>query len=231
MKFVPIPDPRKGVTKEQLADLRSMGILPGVLGAYASVAHFAEQGGIGMPAEGGMPKYWRDNSTIWNPKETYTYTMLERSSDMPSLFVAVPLNFSDPMWSIMSFEVANFYRQYAAHFPTIPRLVKRTMDRFEAGRINFAAKGAPADYPLGVDGGFPANCAVRFNPETGAPEVFNFEEYGREFPIDWTPKLPAVPGTGGKLSDEELVGAASGALESSMSVKDKAMAIRALANR
>lgn len=231
MKFIPIPDPRKGVTKEQLVDLRSMGILPGVLGAYASVAHFAGEGGIGTPSEGMTPKYWRDNSTIWNPKETYTYTMLERSPDMPSLFVAVPLNFSDPMWSIFSQEVANFYRQYAAHFPAIPRLATLTVNRFEAGRINFAAKGTPADYPLGVDGRFPANCALRFNPQTGEPEAFNFEDYVRTYPIDWTPKAPPVPGSGGKLSDEELVGAVSGALASLTNIKDKAAAIRALANR
>jgi hypothetical protein len=230
MQFIAIPDPRKGVTKEQLAALRSMAVLPGSLGAFASTAHFAEQGGVGMPSEGIGPKYWRDNSTIWNAsRQSYEYTMLER--DGSGNFVQAQIDWSAEYWSIMSYSACNFYRTYAGHFPIIPKLVKVPMDRFTAGRLNFAAKGIPADYPLGVDGGFPANCAVRFNPETGAPEVFNFEEYGREFPIDWTPKLPAVPGTGGKLSDEELVGAASGALASSMSVKDKAMAIRALANR
>jgi len=230
MKFIAIPDPRKGVTKEQLADLKSMAVLPGVLGAFANTAHFAEQGGIGMPSEGLGPKYWRDNSTIWNAaRQSYEYTMLER--DGGGNFVQAPLDFSGAMWEILSPSAANFYRTYAGHFPIIPKLTRVTMDRFGAGRLNFASKGIAADYPLGVDGGFPANCAVRFNPETGAPEVFNFEEYGREYPIDWTPKLPSLPGTAGKLSDEELVGAASGALASSMSTKDKAAAIRALANR
>lgn len=225
MKFIPIPDPRKGVTKEQLVDLRSMGILPGVLGAYASVAHFAGEGGVGMPSEGITAKYWRDNSTIWNPRDSYTYTMLER--DANGNFAQAPLNFSDPAWSIFSQEVANFYRQYAAHFPAIPRLVTLTVGRFEAGRINFAAKGTPADYPLGVDGRFPANCALRFNPQTGEPEAFNFEDYTREFPLDWTPRSIST----GALSDEELVGAASGVLASDLNLKAKAAAIRALVNR
>lgn len=230
MKFVPIPDPRKAVTKEQLADLRSMTVLPGTLGAFASVSHFAEAGGIGMPSEGSTPKYWRDNATIWNPsRQVYEYTMLAR--DSAGNFVQAPLNFSDPMWSIFSHDVANFYRQYAAHFPVTPKLIRVTTDRFEAGRINFASKGTPADYPLGTDGGFPANVALRFNPQTGEPEAFNFEEYVREFKFDWTPKAPPLPGSGGSLSDEELVGATSGLLASPLPIKEKAAGIRQLANR
>ncbi|MBL8213049.1 MAG: hypothetical protein JNK87_20200, partial [Bryobacterales bacterium] len=132
---------------------------------------------------------------------------------------------------IMSFGCANFYRQYAAHFPVIPKLVRKTMTRFDASRINFATKGIAEDYPLGVSGGFPANVALRFNPQTGEPEAFNFEEYVREFPFDWTPKAPPLPGSGGRLSDEELVGATSGLLASPLSIKEKAAAIRQLANR
>ena len=231
MKFIAIPDPRRGaVTKEQLAELRSMAVLPGTLGAFASVAHFAEVGGVGLPSEGPTAKYWRDNATIWNPsQETYEYVMLER--DANGNFAQAPLNFSDPVWEILSFGCANFYRQYAAHFPVVPKLVRKTMPRFDAGRINFAAKGIAEDYPLGVSGGFPANVALRFNPGTGEPEAFNFEEYVREFPFDWTPKAPPVPGSGGKLSDEELVGATSGLLASPLSIKEKAAAIRQLANR
>ena len=230
MKFIAIPDPRKGVTKEQLAELKSMAVLPGALGAFANTAHFAEQGGIGMPSEGLGPKYWRDNSTIWNSaRQSYEYTMLARGTD--GNFVQTAIDWSADYWSILSPAAANFYRTYAAHFPVIPKLVRVTMDRFAAGRLNFAAAGTPADYPLGVDGGFPANCAVRFNPETGAAEVFNFEEYGREFPIDWTPKLPPTPGAAGKLSDSELVGSVGGVLASPMSDKDKAAAIRALVNK
>lgn len=226
MKFVAIPDPRKGVTPEQLADLRSMAVLPGTLGAFASVADFANKGGIGMPAEGNTPKYWRDNSTIWNPgRETYNYTMLAR--DTQGNPQRMGLDWSSSVWSILSPSACNFYRTYEGHFPQIPALISVPMFRVEAGRFNFAAKGTPADYPLGVDGGFPANCAVRFNPETGDPEVFNFEEYCREFPIDWRPKLPSSR----TLSDEELVGAASGVLASNMEIKAKASAIRALVNR
>lgn len=230
MKFVPLPDTRKGVTKEQLAELRSMGVLPSSLGAFANLAHFAEVGGLGMPAEGPGPKYWRDNATIWNTtRQEYEYVVLDR--DMNGRWLSTTIGSPSKVWSILSPSAANFYRTYAAHFPTIPELVSLRMSREAAGSINFAAKGIPEDYPLGVDGGFPANCALRFNPTTVEPEVFNFEDYTRAFPINWEPTLPAIPGTGGKLSDEELVGAANGALASTMSMKDKAAAIRALANR
>jgi len=233
MKFIPIPDPRGGtVTKEALADLKALAVLPGTLGAFASVSHFAEAGGIGLPSEGMTAKYWRDNATIWNPaQQTFDYVMLER--DASGNFVRAALDFSDPMFEILSFSAANFYRQYAAHFPVIPRLVRKSMTREEAGRINFAAKGVAADYPLGAGTGssFPTNVALRFNPQSGAPEAFLYEEYLREFPFDWTPKAPPVPGSGGRLSDEELVGATGSIVSSPMTTKDKAAAIRQLASR
>ena len=79
--------------------------------------------------------------------------------------------------------------------------------------------------------GRPAPVALRFNPQTGAPEAFLFEEYVREFPFDWTPKAPPLPGSGGRLSDEELVGATGSIVSSPMTTKDKAAAIRQLASR
>jgi hypothetical protein len=242
MKFISIPDPRKaGMTKESLVELKHLGVIPSNIGAFASVAHFAEAGGMGMPSEGTTAKYWRDNSTIWQPdRSEFLYVMLERNPD--GSFVRMPLNFSDPSFEIYSSGTANFYRQYATHFPFIPRLVAKAMPRYEAGRFNLAATGVAEDYPVGIylndptgSNGlrptFPSNIALRFNPQTGTPEAFLWADYIREYPFDWTPAAPPAPGMPGRLSDDELVNAASGVIASPMAIKEKAAAIRYLGSR
>lgn len=242
MKFVPIPDPRKGtVTKESLADLRQLGVIPASIGAFASLVHFGEAGGIGIPSEGSTAKHWRDNATIWQrERDKFPYIMIERNAD--GSFARLPLNFSHSSFEIFSPGTANFYRQYAKHFGFIPKLVTRTFERYEAGRINFAAAGTAEDYPLGTffddptaSGGkrasFPSHVALRFHPQTGQPEAFVWEEYVREYPMDWTPVTPPEPGSGGKLSDEELVSAATGILSMKLGIRDKAVALRELIAR
>ncbi|MCC6344192.1 MAG: hypothetical protein IT166_18460 [Bryobacterales bacterium] len=242
MKFFPIPDPRSGgVTKQMLADLRQAGILPNNIGAFASEQNWIEATGVGAPSDGAEAKYWRDNATIWqNTTDTFRYLMIDRAPD--GGITRMPLNFSDSTFSIYSLETAQFYRQYAKHFPVIPRLVLKTMNRYDAGRMNFSP-GPPVDYPLGIlladptgplegfRATFPSNMALRFNPQNGQPEAFYWADYVREYPFDWTPTVPAAPGGVQKLSDEELVSAAGGIVGSAMTVKEKALAIRQLAAR
>lgn len=192
MKFFAIPDTRAGaVSREALAALQQCNIIPHQIGAFASDQHWIQAVGVMPPTEGSGPKYWRDNSTIWNPsKETFEYVALDRNPD--GSIVKMPLNFSDSTFEIYSPGTANFYRTYAQLFPFIPRLVIKQMTHFDAGRLNFSS-GAPEDYPLGATTGdayvktsFPSNMALRFNPQTGQVEAFYWEEFVKEVPIDWT---------------------------------------------
>jgi hypothetical protein len=240
MKFFPIPDPRKGgVTKEMLADLKQANVIPHNIGAFASASHWIESVGVAPPSEGATPKMWRDNATIWSAGDTFQYLMLDRGAD--GQILRWPINFSDPAFDYLSPGAAAFYHQYAKHFPVIPRLVLRTMSRYESGRMQFGP-GNAEDYPLGVlledetgpvPGGkratFPSDMALRFNPQTGQPEAFYYHEYVREYPMDFTPYLPPLGSQ--RLSDEELVSAVSGVVASRMTVREKAGAIRQMANR
>jgi hypothetical protein len=232
MKFFAIPDARAGaVSREALAALQQANIIPHQIGAFASEQHWIQAVGVMPPTEGTGPKYWRDNSTIWNPsRESFEYLTLDRNPD--GTIVKMPLNFSDSTFEIYSSGTANFYRTYAQLFQTIPRLVIKKMSRFDAGRLNFGP-GIPEDYPLGVPTGdpntkttFPANMALRFNPQNGQVEAFYWEEFVREVPIDWTPKIVTR-----KWSDEELVGAVTGLLAAPLGVKEKAAAIRQMAGQ
>ncbi len=232
MKFYAIPDARAGaVTKEMLSALQQCNILPHQMGAFASEQHWIQSAGVMPPLEGSGAKYWRDNSTIWNPaKETFEYVVADRNPD--GSYAKMPLNFSDSTFEIYSQGTANFYRTYAQLFPVIPRLVKKQMSRFDAGRLNFGA-GVPEDYPLGVPTGdpyvktsFPSNMALRFHPQTGQVEAFYWEEFVKETPIDWTPKIVTKT-----WSDEELVNAITGLLGTPLGLKEKAAAIRQLAGK
>ncbi|HUQ94971.1 MAG TPA: hypothetical protein VM120_25050 [Bryobacteraceae bacterium] len=242
MKFLPIPDPRTGaVNKQMLADLQQANILPHNIGAFASEGDFIAAAGSGAPTEGSGAKFWRDSATVWNfQTERFQYVILDRTPD--GNLTRLPLDFSDTAFSIFSLSTANFYRQYAKHFPVIPRPVIKTMTRYDAGRLNFAT-GITEDYPLGIlhedftgpiDGyraSFPSNMALRFHPQTGQPEAFYWEEYVREYPFDWTPVAPPAPGGVQKLSDGELISSVTGVITSTMSLKDKASAVRQLAGR
>ncbi|MCZ2149502.1 MAG: hypothetical protein LC126_17225 [Bryobacterales bacterium] len=242
MKFFPIPDPRNGgVTKQMLADLQQAGVLPHNIGAFASEQNWIEATGVGAPKDGEGAKYWRDNATIWqSTTDAFQYLMIDRAAD--GGIARMPLNFSDSTFRIYSLETAQFYQQYAKHFPVIPRLVLKTMNRYDAGRLNFSS-GAAVDYPLGIlladptgpmagfRATFPSNMALRFNPQSGQPEAFYWADYVREYPFDWTPAAPVAPGGVQKLSDAELVSAIGGVVGSAMAVKDKASAIRQLAAR
>lgn len=240
MKFYPIPDPRNGViTKEMLADLKQASVIPHNVGTFASGLHWIEAVGVGQPMEGSTRKLWRDNSSIWNPNGPFDYLMLERGSD--GNFLRWPLNFSDPAFDYLSSGAATFYHQYAPHFPVIPHLIARNFSRYDAGRMNFGG-GIAEDYPLGiflsddtgpVPGGrrvtFPSDMALRFNPQTGQPEAFYYQEYVKENPMDFTPYLP--PFGSRRLSDEEMLSAIEGLLDSHLAIKEKADVIRQLVGR
>jgi len=239
MKFFSVPDPRTGaVTRQMLTDLQQANILPHNIGAFASQQHWIEAVGTGAPSDGSGAKYWRDNSTIWRASaDRFQYLMLDRNSD--GSFVRMAMNFSDPCFTVLSLETANFYRQYAKHFPVIPRMIIKTMSRYDAGRLNFGS-GIAEDFPLGIleedptgpangfRASFPSSMALRFNPQTGQPEAFYWEEYVREYPFDWTP-AGLGSSSAQRLSDDELVASVTGLVASSMAVKDKASIIRQLA--
>lgn len=238
MKFFPIPDARKGaVTKEMLVNLQQANVIPHNIGMFASDAHFIEAVGVMPPQEGAGRKLWRDNATIWQPSRAeFSYVMIERGTTGEFNKVDLTaegdrMGFSDPSFEIYSLGTANFYREYIKHFPLVPRLVLRGMTRNDAMRLNFSA-GTAEDYPLGMPTGdeiahttFPSNMALRFNPQTGQPEAFYWEEYVREF------RPETEVSTSLKLGDEELVNVVTGVILAKMTVKEKALAIRQLAGR
>lgn len=248
MKFYRIPDARTpgGATPEMIADLKSTKIIPGNIGAFASEQDWISQTQVGAPSDGLGPKFWRDNATIYGVyRETYDYLTIGRNQDgsITKLDLRTPNGFSDETWFHYSPSTARFYRQYLQHFPLIPTLTRRTLSRYDARRMNFTAKPGsttPAeDYPLGIFLGdpssdnrvpsFPSNMALRFNPQTGITEAFYWEEYVREFPFDWTPTVPAMGGSGPKLSDQELVATVQFILTGQESIAAKASAIRQVA--
>lgn len=223
MKFYPLPDARGVVTREQLQDLAIAGIVQRSIGAFASPQHWHEVAFLAPPAEGETAKYWRDNSALWKTADQ-SYLMLAR--DGAGGFSKVKFNLSDVAFRYYSPVAAIFYNKYQSHFPVLPRLVRVTMEASEARRLNLAAPGPSRDYPVGIftdetTHSFPANMALRFNPQNGQPEAFYIEDYVREFPLtSATPK---------KLSDFELVGAVEEIIESkTMTLPQKAEAIRAL---
>jgi hypothetical protein len=91
--------------------------------------------------------------------------------------------------------------------------------------ISFDA-GATVTFPYPITLPFPTNMAVRFNAG-GKPEAFFIEDYVREHPLDWTPRdKNATP-----LSDPELVAAVSSIIAASLSMQQKATAIRSIVRR
>ncbi|MCS7024943.1 MAG: hypothetical protein NZV14_09080 [Bryobacteraceae bacterium] len=240
VKFFPLPDPRKGtVTKAMLADLKRANLIPPNIGVFASADHWIESVGVAPPLEGAAPKMWRDNATLWSARDTFQYLTLERGAK--GELVRWPINFSDPMFQYLSPGAAAFYHEYAKHFPTIPRLVLRTLTRDEAARLHFGA-GVAEDYPLAnvlpdetgpIPGGlratFPSDMALRFHPQTGQPEAFRYHDYVRAYPVDYTPYLPPLGAQ--RLSDEELVQAVESVLQAQLSLKEKASVIRQIASR
>lgn len=235
MKFYPIPDPHSGaVTPQMLADLQQIGILPRNIGAFANANHWQSVSPVLPPTEGTGAKFWRDNATLWDSREQYSYLMLARNAD--GSYANMPVD-SVPNGEIYSPSTVTFYREYQTHFTRIPSFVVKTMARGDAGRINFA-QGQTVDYPLGIHlenddtapGGrratFPTNMALRFNPQTGLVEAFYVEEYVKANPLDYTPR---DPNAGKRLSDGELVSAVSIVLGTTLDVAKKAAAIRQLA--
>ena len=177
MKFYTLLDVNRPetLTEENLKGMRTLNLMP--VQAYVSLAHFAKEGGQGLPAEGDDPKFWRDNSALaWQDGKARQYVYISRQP--------WAINFSDSgAMSIFSQTATNFYREYADHFPSIPKPIRRQETWEEAVRINFASTGKPAEFPLAVATGdglatttFPANVALRFNPTTGLAEAFLIEE-------------------------------------------------------
>lgn len=240
MQFYPLPVSGKAqTTKQMIQDAQSVNITPGIVGAFANQQDWIAQTQVGPP-NSGSAKYWRDNSAIFNSSKTaFYYLELARKADGSVDGYTVDQMASDP--AVYSQGAVRFYQQYAGHFPLIPRIAFRSLERNDAMRISFAP-GVPMSYPLAVpkealvtipdastllnpaDWNFNDQLALRFNPVTGWPEGFRWAEYVAENPLDWRPH-EAPPA----LTDGELVAAVRQIMSSGMSIADTAKAIRSIA--
>lgn len=222
VKFVPVP--RYPTTDAQLAEYRALVGMP--VAAFASQRVVADT----IPAFGATPKPWRDNAVIWMPERTeFSYlvccegefTLKVRSRQSDGGVVITDAEGITALEGIFDGRTIAFYNRRflqsgGREFARIPRPVKVTLPREEAGRLNIMNPAAPIDVQWPV--AQPLGNALRFHPDSGAVEVFSSSDYERDFPI-----------VSGKLSDQELIEAVMAILGRNMPADQKARAIRLVA--
>ena len=223
MKFVPLP--KFPTTSENLNDFREIAAIPGNIATFSSQAVLAGA----IPAEGAGVKPWRDNSPIWFPNiENFDYSVVTNDffSLTPRTMIGdagIPVTdvagitalegfFSGP---VIAFYNRRVLQSNGKEFSKIPKLMKLTLTRGEAKRLNILNPSKEVDVLWPVSYPLPVYTALRFNPVTNVVEAFNILEYEKAFPV-----------VSGALSDEELIGAVQAILASPMSAGDKAKAIR-----
>lgn len=122
----------------------------------------------------------------------------------------------------LSHSVINFFEAYtrAGHprFSRIPKLQVAAIPRAEAYRMQFNGRQPPIDYPITILSRRFTNGEVEeivpnlgewaylFN-SAGEPEMFLYQDFIRENPLDWNPQTPPVPGE--RLSDGDFIEVAS----------------------
>ena len=232
MKFVKIPSFPS--SEKELQDFRDLVFLPKNIGAFYRKELVAGT----IPSDGSSIKPWRDNATVWNPgKETFEYIFQKGTVELKirslagdagnQIVDAEGLMELEGTYSGKAIKFYNdrFLKSGGKEFAKIPKLVKVELSRNEAKRLNLSAPGSSAEdlYPVAlpfddshIKTTLNPNIAFRFTP-SGDVEGFDIDEYDHEFPL--------VVGSSG-LSDQELIDSVEGILLSTMSVADKAKAIR-----
>lgn len=235
MKFIPIP--QFPCQPEELAAFREAVSMPGNIGAFASQQVV---GGV-IPAVGPV-KPWRDNAAVWQSwLQSFEYTVQRgevrlslRSRQSDAGIVVTDAEGIGELEGVYSMQAIAFYNRRflqsgGKEFARIPRLVRVTVDRAEAGRLSIYNPSMPVavEWPIAIptgDAQIPTTInpkiAFRYGP-TGRVEVFNIDDYDREYPLTAT----------GGMSDEELVGAVRFILAQNLGVEATARAIRQVSAR
>lgn len=248
-KQVLFPLPLAGVvvTQRMLDDLQTLGVIPQSVHAFASLNDYAlKLGGslTGLPIFSETSKYWRDPGN-WEGRPYLVVGGLSLQSyglaESESLSTATPAYLSSPSMESYGLTIANFYRERVAAkdpvFSRIPALVKVFAD--DPGGMNMLS-GYGSDpneprvvsvyetpYPLNT--AWPKNIGLRFNPETGAVEAFDYQAYNRAYPLKTTVSVAgSTPATTGKPrikgTAAAFVQGAVGAIMSNPTDPDKAAA-------
>lgn len=228
---VSVPYPGATIDQDLLRELRKRGVLPSDITAFHAIDGFAAAFGGSLPyvpADSNAEKRWADTG---KPTEYITINGFLDTSN--------PATWSDFTMTVVGLTIANFWRERVTAkdplFARIPRLVKYTVAEprgmnmtADVGRIpgprQVSITEVPyplaklQDDPSGDNGkrwSWPPNHALRFNPTTGLPEVFDYQEYGKAYPITTTVSV----GGGGTgtirvkgMSDEGFLSVAAGAI-------------------
>ena len=231
MKYV-VPNPKIGVRREDLDNLRTIGLVAGDIGYFVGETDWIGRTGVVPPTEGVGGKFWRSNSFIWGDASEKSYIVLDRENPGLDLTVAADgEGFSHYVtFSVLSQRAAWFLADNKKYFPVIPRLKFITVPKAEGLRMNFAKGAVTSDYPLAdfvvdetgpfeIDGvkhrsSWPGSFVPVFGAN-GEVEIINL--------YDWK-----APASSVMLTDEEVIGAAQGILSSGMTVAKKAAALRSL---
>lgn len=237
-KQVLFPLPLAGVvvTQRVLDDLQTLGVIPPSVHAYASLADYARKLGgslTGLPTLSATSKYWSDPGN-WEGR--------------PYLFISdgffythTPAYLSSPSMEAYGTTIANFYRERVTAkdpvFARIPAFTKATAgDPIGMNMLSgygsdpseprvVSANDTP--YPLNL--AWPKNIGLRFNPETGAVEAFDYQAYNRAYPLKITVSVAgSTPNAAGKPrikgTAAAFVQSAVGAIMSNPTDPDKAAA-------
>lgn len=223
-----VPHPGAVITQELLNELRKRGVLPSDITAFHAIESYAAAFGglLIVPQDSQAEKRWSDTG---KPTEYITINGFLDTSD--------PATWSDFTMTVVGSTIARFWQERVAAkdpvFARIPRLVKFTVanpsgmnmwadyNRVVGPRtVNAVESPYPLaklqDDPVGFNGkswSWPQNHGLRFNPQSGLPEVFDYQEYTRAYQITYS----ASVGGGGAIrvkgmTDESFLSATAGAI-------------------
>lgn len=226
---VPVPFPGATITADIISELHKRGVIPSDVTAFHAIDGFAAACGGSLPyvpQDSSADKRWAD---LGKPTE---YVTINGSLDTNN-----PATWSDFTMTVVGFTIARFWQERVTAgdtvFGRIPRIVKYSVA--EPSKMNMTADVlrlpgprnvtlTEVPYPLAKlqndpsgDGGkrwsWPTNQGLRFNPVTGLPEVFDYQEYSRAYPITTTVSVGGGTGTiRVKGTDEAFLAASAAAL-------------------
>ncbi len=225
---IPVPFPGATITADIIGELRKRGVLPSDVTAFHAIEGFAAAFGYlpYIPSDAHEEKRWAD---LGKPTEYLTIIGYLDTSN--------PATWSDFTMSVVGRTIAQFWQDRVAAkdpvFARIPRFAKFAV--MEPSKMNMSVDigriAGPRqvsltevpyplaklqDDPVGEGGkrwSWPTNQGLRFNPSTGLPEVFDYQEYSRAYPITTTVSVGGGTGTiRVKGTDEAFLAASAAAL-------------------
>lgn len=211
----PLPLAGVAVTQRMLDDLQTLGVIPQSVHAFASLNDYAlKLGGslTSLPMLSATSKYWSDPlNGGGRPYLVVGGLSLQSYGLAESLSTATPAYLSSPSMEAYGLTIANFYRERVTAkdpvFSRIPTLVKVFADD-PTGMNMLSGYGSDPNEPRVVSANetpyplntaWPKNIGLRFNPETGAVEAFDYQAYNRAYPLKTTVSVAgSTPATLGK---------------------------------